>query len=54
MFPWVNQAPAWVTAGYSNTLIEEVVTGEEFNDLSKSGSSSDGDFDISSIEDEST
>jgi hypothetical protein len=47
MFPWVNQAPAWVTAGYSNTLIDEVVTGDEFNEQASPDSS------ISGLSDES-
>lgn len=42
LFPWVNQAPAWVTAGYSNTLIDEVVTGDEFNEQASPESSLSG------------
>jgi len=31
MFPWLNQAPAWVTAGYSNSLVVAEM-GDEFDD----------------------
>lgn len=31
MFPWLNQAPAWVTAGYSNSLVVAEM-GDEFED----------------------
>jgi len=31
MFPWLNLAPSWVTAGYSNSLIVAEM-GDEFGD----------------------